>query len=73
MPPELKEGIDNQQWEMIERILRIRKAKTETGKTQLQEDDIAKWFAIWRILFPHIPEPSNPCRYYYSYSKPPLN
>jgi hypothetical protein len=75
MPSELKEGIDDSQWEMIENALKVSRTgllKTKTSRTQSQQD-IDKWFAIWKIIFPGSPEPSNPCRYHYSSSRAPLN
>jgi hypothetical protein len=47
-PPSLKEGIDDGQWDKLYHL----KAK----------NDREKWFEIWRILFPGIPEPKNPCK-----------
>jgi hypothetical protein len=54
-PPILKEGIDDGQWEEIERVL-------SSKKGQKQVNDITRWFAVWQILFPGVAEPSNPCR-----------
>jgi hypothetical protein len=50
---ELKEGIDESQWQKIERVLR---AKTDKGKSAVD-----KWYDIWEILFPKVQRPSNPC------------
>lgn len=53
--PEEIESIDDVQWEKIEVVLGSKKGQKPINDTR-------KWFAVWRILFPDEPEPSNPCR-----------
>jgi hypothetical protein len=55
---ELKEGIDDGQWEMIEGVLR--KSRNEPVRERKHEIDI--WFEIWDILFPDTPRPISPCK-----------
>ncbi|PMD31495.1 hypothetical protein L207DRAFT_189298 [Hyaloscypha variabilis F] len=51
--PGLKDGIDDRQWARIELLFRV------SGKKDV--DDIARWYEIWRILFPGVQEPSTTC------------
>jgi hypothetical protein len=51
----LKEEIDDEKWEEIENVLSMK------GKKNI--NDRSRWYEIWRILFPGLREPSNPCRY----------
>jgi hypothetical protein len=49
-PPSLKDGIDEGQWARIELLFH------KNGRKNV--DDIARWYEIWRILFPGVQEPS---------------
>lgn len=49
-PAPKRDGIDPQQWAQVQTIMRIR------SKT-----DVEKWMGIWKIIFPHLPSPGNPC------------
>jgi hypothetical protein len=51
----LKDEIDDEKWKEIENVL------SRKGKKNI--NDISRWYEIWRILFPGLKEPSNPCRY----------
>jgi hypothetical protein len=55
---ELKEGIDDGQWEMIEEVL----GKRGKSPSEKERHDIEKWFEIWAILFPGTPSPELPCK-----------
>jgi hypothetical protein len=55
----LKESIDDGQWVKIEHLLKVRRGLSAYDKKQ---HDIEKWFEIWKLLFPNVPQPSNPCR-----------
>jgi hypothetical protein len=48
------DGINNVQWKNIELVLKSKKGQ------KISETD--KWFAIWRILFPGVPDPKSPCK-----------
>ncbi|PMD31496.1 hypothetical protein L207DRAFT_189309 [Hyaloscypha variabilis F] len=49
---DLKEGINGGQWDAIEDVL------SRQGHKKV--DDFSRWYAIWRILFPGLKQPSNP-------------
>ncbi|KAH8769771.1 hypothetical protein BGZ57DRAFT_954771 [Hyaloscypha finlandica] len=53
----LKEGIDDGQWEVIERLL---SRKRGASQSENEKHDIKKWFGIWTILFPNIYPPKHP-------------
>jgi hypothetical protein len=52
---DLKEGIDDPQWDGIKVVL--------SAQGQRRVNDISRWYAIWKILFPGVEEPSNPCKH----------
>jgi hypothetical protein len=60
-PPELKEGINLEEWEVIEEFLKIKKGKNSTGKSRMEVDS-DNWYKISGLLFPDDDPPSNPCK-----------
>ena len=59
-PDELKEGIDDDQWPKIEELFRVKRGKIIVE----DKSDTEKWFDMWRILYPGIPLPEHPCKFY---------
>jgi hypothetical protein len=59
-PDELKEGIDDDQWPKIEELFKVRRGKIVVE----DKSDTEKWFDMWRILYPGIPLPEHPCKFY---------
>lgn len=57
---ELKEGIDDSQWEKIGNVFKVKRGK---GKSK-EPSDYDKWFEILDIVYPNIPKPPNltPCK-----------
>lgn len=55
-----KGGIDDSQWEKIEPLFRVRRTLSPSQK---KRDDYDKWFEIWNILFPDVPQPPDPCKF----------
>jgi hypothetical protein len=51
---DLKDEIGDEKWNQIENVLSMK------GKKNIS--DKSRWYEIWRILFPGLREPSNPCR-----------
>ena len=58
----LKEGIDDSQFEKIENLLRARGGMRTNSLAKRMQLDYDNWFAIWRILFPYVDEPPDPCK-----------
>jgi hypothetical protein len=56
-----EEEIDDGQWAKIEPLLSL---KTKKGLSDADKEscDFNNWFKIWKILFPGIPEPRDPCK-----------
>ncbi len=52
---DLKEGIGDPQWDEIKVVL------SAQGRRRI--NDVSRWYAIWKILFPGVEEPSNPCKH----------
>ena len=51
----LKEGIDDPQWDKIKVVL------SAQGRRRI--NDVSRWYAIWKILSPGVEEPSNLCKH----------
>jgi hypothetical protein len=56
---ELKEGIDDGQWQRIEALLK----KSKKEPTREIKDQVEKWFEIWEVVFPNTPRPQDPCEF----------
>jgi hypothetical protein len=54
----MKQGIDDDQWQKIEDLLRVKRKLRIPDKGK---HDIDKWFEMWKILFPSMPLPEHPC------------
>lgn len=48
-----RDGIDPQQWGQINGVSMKRSKKSYT--------DVDKWMDVWKIIFPDVPTPDNPC------------
>jgi len=62
---ELREGIDENKWDMVEKALRTPKLKRQGAF--IRKSDFEKWLDVWKILFPadlypDLPEPQHPCK-----------
>lgn len=49
----LKEGISEAQWAALDK---------QNRKKNQEKHKVEKWFEIWRVLFPEVPEPETPCK-----------
>jgi hypothetical protein len=56
----LKEGIDDSQWDKIWNLLKVKKRGMTSSEKK--DHDYYNWFEIWKILFPDIPQPEDPCK-----------
>ena len=54
--PDKQEGLNDGQLEDIRRILKKPRSPTENTKS-----DEEKWYEIWKIRFPNLDPPSDPC------------
>lgn len=57
MSASLKEGISDAQWAQLE--------KKKSNKKDQETSTVEKWYEIWKILFPEVPEearPETPCK-----------
>jgi hypothetical protein len=62
---ELREGIDKNKWDPVEKALRTPKLKKQNNMNR--KSDFEKWMDVWEILFPanlypNLPRPEHPCR-----------
>jgi hypothetical protein len=57
MPESLKEGIDDDQWKNIAKLLKV-----ERG-TKKKKSDHEKWLEMWDIIFHGLDRPDSPCKW----------
>jgi hypothetical protein len=63
----LKEGITDAEWTRLsEENKKNRKGKSKRNFTtpEQTQSPFEQWYEIWTILFPDIPRPSTPCKYF---------
>lgn len=55
----LEDGISSTKWVEIAKLLKEKGGLKDANK---ERDEIDKWYKIWNIMSPGIPQPSTPCR-----------
>ncbi|KAF8863075.1 hypothetical protein BDZ45DRAFT_148051 [Acephala macrosclerotiorum] len=53
------DAIDDVKREQIDLVLKVKNGKNKT-QDQKWSEDVQRWFDIWEILFPQIPQPASP-------------
>ena len=55
-----KDGFNDRLWREIVSLV---KARRGLSAGERERHEIERWYDIWRVLFPGVSEPSNPCRF----------